>query len=315
MAGLARIMAAELDVSETYVRTLGRMASHLYKEYTIPKRAGGRRKIEHPARELKAVQRWLLLNVVESLPIHEAATAYRKGSNILSHATLHQRSDYLLRLDFRNFFSSITASDVTLRLQRCVERLPAWWSSDDSVLFCQITCRYQRLTIGAVSSPSLSNTVCFDLDRLLHERCEEEQIAYSRYSDDMFFSSRRSRPLSHLPSVVNQVIQSLSCPSGLALNPSKTLFSSRRQRRVVTGVVLTSAGGVSIGRNMKRYLRSLVRGYDGLSPEKRRWLAGFLAHARSIEPELINRMVLKYGAELVNRALRPANERQTTAMT
>src|SRR5260221_1991991 len=277
MADLASRISADLHVSEAYVRTLGKMASHLYKEYTIPKRAGGVRKIEHPARELKAVQRLLMPNVVESLPIHETAQVYKKGSNILLHATLHQRLDYLLRLDFRDFFHSITAADLSLRLKASAQRLPAWWSADDSGLFCQIVCRYQRLTIGAVTSPSVSNAVCFELDKLLRERCDAEQITYSRYADDMFFSSQKSRSLAHLPLVVKITIRSLGCPSGLVLNESKTLFSSRRQRRVVTGVVLTSQGGVSLGRRLKRYLRSLVHQYDTLTPKKREWLTGFLA--------------------------------------
>lgn len=63
-----------------------RTASHHYKTYAIPKRDGGTRTIEHPSKKLKALQRWLLTNVLEGLPVHPAAMAYKKGISIFDNA-------------------------------------------------------------------------------------------------------------------------------------------------------------------------------------------------------------------------------------
>ena len=71
-------MAADLGLETSFIRSVARGASHAYKTYTIPKRGGGDRKIEHPSKQLKAMQRWYLAYVMPSFPIHAAAMAYRK---------------------------------------------------------------------------------------------------------------------------------------------------------------------------------------------------------------------------------------------
>lgn len=75
-----------------------------YKVYFIPKKSGGTRMICHPSRELKALQYVFLGDILKNLPIHSAATAYRKGFSIADNARLHARSRVLLKLDFSDFF-------------------------------------------------------------------------------------------------------------------------------------------------------------------------------------------------------------------
>src|SRR6266568_8997046 len=99
--------SARLALSVSFLLKLAATASYRYKEYTIPKRTVGRRTIHHPARELKLVQRWLLRNVLNKLPVHAAATAYREGSNIRLNAETHVTNSYILRVDFQDFFPSL----------------------------------------------------------------------------------------------------------------------------------------------------------------------------------------------------------------
>ena len=96
-------MSAGLLLPAPLLRGIARKASHAYKEYQIPKRAGGQRTIHHPSKELKALQRWLVHNVVSAWPMHGAAYAYRVGRNIRDNAAQHATSNYLLRLDLRHF--------------------------------------------------------------------------------------------------------------------------------------------------------------------------------------------------------------------
>lgn len=97
-------MSSELSLPAGYVARLIRTASHQYKRYEIPKRGGGMREIFHPSRRLKALQRWLLANVVESWPVHGAAMAYIPGVSIMDNARVHAESKYLLRMDLEKFF-------------------------------------------------------------------------------------------------------------------------------------------------------------------------------------------------------------------
>src|SRR6266446_5286765 len=99
--------ASRLALPIPFLLKLATTASHRYKTYTIPKRTGGTRTIHHPARELKLLQRWLLQNVLTALPVHTAATAYSKESSIRRNAEMHVANNYILRVDFHNFFPSL----------------------------------------------------------------------------------------------------------------------------------------------------------------------------------------------------------------
>lgn len=296
-------ISESLGIPIEYIESIGRRASHLYKVYSIPKKSGGLRIIHHPARELKAVQRWLLWNVLEKLPVHRSAVGYRKGVNILKNAELHKRSRYLLRLDFKDFFPSIHSSDIQRYIDSNYTHFEKWTNIDRDI-FCKIVCRNKRLTIGAPTSPCLSNILCYLLDENISEITKEKQIKYTRYADDMYFSATKPNLLSDIEGIVTGIIGTIQYPSGMQLNKEKTYNVSMKGRRIVTGLVLTSDGNVSIGRERKRLIRSLVYKYDELSEKDKQYLAGLLSYTKSIEPDFVNRLALKYGADKVRSASR-----------
>ena len=103
-------MARELSLPANHVARLVKTASYQYKEYSIAKRGGGIRTIFHPSRRLKALQKWLLANVVTPWPVHNSATAYRTGRSILDNANAHVKTRFLLRMDMQEFFPSLTST-------------------------------------------------------------------------------------------------------------------------------------------------------------------------------------------------------------
>ena len=191
-------ITSELGLSEQYVAKIAQTASHRYKTYEIPKTTGGTRTINHPARELKLLQSWLADRVFSLLPVHAAAFAYRKGRNILAHAAVHVRQNYLLKVDFRDFFPSITGADVEVLLRRNETIFNPRMDGLDYQLIKSLVCRRDRLTIGAPSSPSLSNAVMFEFDVHWQEVSRSEEVVYSRYADDLYFSTNAPNVLSRL---------------------------------------------------------------------------------------------------------------------
>lgn len=275
-----------------------RKASHSYKRYEIDKRQGGKREIHHPSKELKALQRWLNHNVIAKWPMHDAAYAYRRGRSIGDHARRHAASAFLLRLDLKNFFPSITAADVASFLRRDLAPQRSW-RDEDRDMFVEIVCRFGRLTIGAPSSPALSNALCFDLDFQLAALSEETDLTYTRYADDLFFSTHRRGVLGEVPERVSGILRGLELPAGLQLRADKTRHSSKKGRRQVTGLVLGSDSEVHLGRNRKRFIRRQIFRWESLSRDEQRTTAGLVAFAMSIEPDFINALVLKYGQERI----------------
>jgi RNA-directed DNA polymerase len=255
-------MANELGLPVP-LESLARAASHEYKGYRIAKRGGGSRQIHHPSRRLKALQRWLLTEIVEPLPVHPAAMAYRKQVSIFDNAKIHASSRFLLRMDFQDFFRSITAEDI-IRYIRERGALFTTWSPIDVLAFCGLVCRKWVLTIGAPTSPALSNALCYELDAQLRSLCDKRGVIYTRYADDLFFSTQTPNLLRQLEGEVEEIVSALVVPANLKLNRRKTRHSSRRGARRVTGVVLGSDGQAYIGRKLKRKIRALVHKFESL---------------------------------------------------
>jgi RNA-directed DNA polymerase len=297
-------LASKLGLKPAFIELVAHTASYRYKTYAIPKKTGGSRIIDHPARELKVLQGWLTENVFSRFPIHKSATAYKKGSSVLINAQPHRKKKYLLKVDFEDFFHSITSSDVVQLLTRNSALTKNTISGANDVdLVTRIVCRKGRLTIGAPSSPIISNLVMFEFDKKRALYCRGRQIVYTRYADDLYFSTDERGALDQLLADLREDIAHRYSPR-LRINERKTVFASRKRRRLVTGLILTPTGQISLGRNRKRFIRSLVfkSTQHALAPNELLSLAGLLAYARSVEPVFIDSLRTKYGAKAVFEA-------------
>jgi RNA-directed DNA polymerase len=293
---ILELMSARLALSVSYLQKLADTASHRYKEYSIPKKTDGMRTIHHPARELKLLQRWLLRNVLSELPIHGAATAYREGSSTKLNADMHVSHNYLLRIDFQDFFPSLTSEDI-LTLLRANQTLLAkgQMTETDIDFITQIVCRFGSLTIGAPTSPSLSNAIMFAFDDTWWRAARDRDVTYTRYADDLYFSTNQPNVLRDMLDGVRQHLMAQRAPA-LRINDKKTVFSSRKRRRLTAGLVLTSDLRISVGRHKKRMLKSWVKKLkdkelDSLQVAS---LKGWIAHLRSVEPDFVIALERKY---------------------
>jgi RNA-directed DNA polymerase len=304
-------MIAELGLTSEFIKNLASTASYEYKKYTVKKKSGGEREIFHPSRKLKAAQIWLLRNLLEQLPVHESSTAYRVGISIYDNASRHAKSRYLLRIDLEKFFPSIKSSDFLAYVDSNPENFQGWTKIDKTIVTC-LMFREGELTIGAPTSPALSNVLCFQLDVSLSKLAHNRGLVYTRYADDLFFSSSKPNVLSPVLDEVQTIIDEISIPAGLRINQTKTRHSSKKGRRQVTGIVLGSDGKPHIPRAYKRVIRSMIHKFDLLREDQKVALPGMISFVAGEEPEFLNSLIAKYGFELINRVtiVRSLAERQ-----
>ena len=279
-----------------------------YKKYKILKRNGvDMRLIAQPSKESKFIQRMIVNELRNSLPVHHAATAYEKGTGIRLNALRHLNSRYLLKMDFKNFFPSITPElffEVAKSIGEDFITLDKLFL--EHALFFRSTRRSRlRMSIGAPSSPFLSNFVMSNFDAAMMKLCVAKNISYTRYADDLTFSTNEKNALFDIPKIVASFLAS-HCFKKIRINSTKTVFSSKRFNRHVTGVVLTNDNELSIGRARKREIASLINSFKfgKLTADAIMRLAGLIAHAHHIEPEFIVRMKLKYTDEVIDRILK-----------
>jgi len=305
---LYQLLCTELSASKQEISDFVLSAPKKYKIYTIPKRTSGKRVIAHPAKKLKQYQRVITPKLELLLPVHKVAFAYKKNTGIKQNARQHQKSRYLLKMDFQNFFHSITPQ----LFFSIVKRQSIDLTEDDRYLLEQILffCPSKRtdgkliLSIGAPSSPLISNVVLFFFDQSLYEVCKKQGITYTRYADDITFSTNIKNQLFELPHVVKHLLAE-HFSGQITINESKTVFSSMAHNRHVTGVTITNEGELSIGRERKRYISSLIHKFslDQLPDEDRRYLQGLFSFACDIEPIFKQRMIKKYSLATINKII------------
>ncbi len=301
---LLSIMSKDLLLQKEGLDYLIRSSPHRYKVYQVPKRSrSGMRTIAQPAKEVKRLQYWVIHNILSFLEIHPSAIGYVHGKNIRNNSEPHANNPYLLKLDFKDFFPSIKGKDFLnyaenknlefdeYDLKRLVKIL-FWLPKDQSVL---------QLSIGAPSSPYLSNLIMHTFDSEISQFCLQERVSYTRYADDMTFSMQKKNLRGLVLQKVFELLRHLSFPQ-LEINARKTVFGSKAHRRMVTGLILTNNGTISLGRKRKRLLRAQIHHFTNgkLSDKERSKLRGMLSFVRNIEPDFIRRMELKYGHKTIN---------------
>lgn len=286
-------IATDLYLDETYIRSIAQNSDRLYKNYSIKKKDGGERIICQPSPELKTLQYWVWKNILASFPISNSAFAYQKGNSIRTHAEYHQSSNFIFHTDIEGFFPHITFSMLRPVLDERQNELlsKGLWFDDTYSAIDKICFRYGRLTIGAVSSPVISNIVCYAMDVEIFNYCESNGYRYSRYADDIYISS-----FDYLPIDVKDTLYKLLQKYTFGMNFSKTGFHSRKSRRKVTGVVLTSNGELSIGFSERQKIKKMLYTYLVHENGEPRKILGYLAYLKDIEPQTYDRFITKYSS-------------------
>ena len=204
LAWLADVRGLERTVTAEKLRN--------YRYLTVARGDGLPRVIESPKARLKEIQRWLLHEILDHVPPHDAAHGFTRGRSVISHARLHTHQETVLRLDLKDFFASIAAARVygifvTMgyapsvahvltglstntvaqavwsRIPRTAERRlvqPRFWLGRQLAT--------PHLPQGAPTSPALANLAAFRLDRRLTGLARASGLRYSRYADDLTFS-------------------------------------------------------------------------------------------------------------------------------
>lgn len=301
-APLFQRLLARTPFSEKELVVLIATAPTRYKDHYINKRNGrGKRLISQPTKEIKFLQRILVKYELADLPMHDAAMAYRKGLSTKHHAEQHASSRYLLKLDFRDFFLSLHASALDYRLEQ-----DAKFSHAERWLICNILCRrvpkttILRLSIGAPSSPFVSNYLMHEFDAKLTEFCNLNGVRYTRYADDLALSTSNPHVLDRVNEYVHRILEELSYLQ-ISLNNAKTINVSKKRRRTLVGLTLSNDGDVSVGRDEKRKIRAAFHAFSlgKLSSEEVGRLRGKLAYLYGIDQAFVLNLCQKYGVESI----------------
>lgn len=283
-----------------------------YKSHFINKRNNrGKRLISQPTREVKLLQKLMVKFLMPLVEVHDSATAYRSGKSIVDHAAPHAKNKYLLKLDFKDFFPSIDR----FCLKHCFDKIKEF-SDLECAQIIKILCKADSddgevltLSIGAPSSPFISNFVMHEFDEILQKYCNENNAIYTRYADDIAISSSTPRFLDDAYVFVERVLKDLNYLK-LKLNEDKTVNTSKKNKRFLVGLVLSNSGVASIGREKKRDIRAALHNASKgfLTSSDLNNLRGKLSYYYGVDRDFVLNLIQKYGFTRPNQIVFPVKD-------
>ena len=175
----------------SHAKVLQSVARDDYREFEIPKKAGAR-KINYlsPGSPLMKLQKRLLVNFLEKQPLPVCAKGFKKGESYLTFLSPHTDSKFFLRIDIEAFFPTISEDHIKNELSMFISCGPEEDKEKLLDLICDITTLNHSLPQGACTSPAVSNLVMARTDQRILKYCQVFDVCYTRYADDLLFSSR-----------------------------------------------------------------------------------------------------------------------------
>jgi RNA-directed DNA polymerase len=235
-----------------------------YKQFTIPKKRGGTRTISAPASNLKIIQRNLARELSKLRDFKPSVNGFVSGRNIKRNATSHVAQRYLLNIDLEDFFGSINFG----RVYGLLSKPPYSINKQVAAAIAKACTLNNVLPQGAPSSPVITNLICAKMDSELVRLANALGCRYSRYADDLTFSTtRRTMPLAtnqmgedgSIICELNPTLRAIVEANGFRINEDKTRLRHRETRQEVTGLIVNRR--INVKRSMVRQVRAMLHAW------------------------------------------------------
>ena len=284
----------------------------LYYSFFIPKKSGGRRRIDAPNFELMDALRNLkkIFEVDFGVLYHTTAFAYVEGRSTLDAVKRHQtnESKWFGKFDLSNFFGSTTLEFV-MKQFATIYPFSEIVKEDEGRMelekALELAFLNGGLPQGTPISPLISNIIMIPIDYKLSNTLRDfdgNRFVYTRYADDFIISSRHDFNFRNVENLLLETFEEFGTP--FSLNREKTRYGSSSGRNWNLGVMLNSQNQITIGRAKKRILECILHEYASDVVQGSRWsfgdvkvLAGQLGYYRMVEREAIDNIIAHIGGK------------------
>lgn len=220
-----------------------------YYSFEIPKKSGGYRKIHAPIGVLKIIQKKLsdcLYNYRDQICKDNEINlnishAFERKKGIISNAVIHKNKRYIINIDLKDFFDSFHFGRVRGYFEKNKYfELPV----EVSTIIAQLVCYDGKLPQGAPTSPIITNLICNVLDYKLLQLAKKYRLDYTRYADDLTFSTNDKNILKNYEQFY-QNLNKIIVKNGFEINSKKTRLIYKSSSQSVTGLVVNEKVNIS----------------------------------------------------------------------
>lgn len=213
-----------------------------YHSFEIPKKSGGTRQICAPNNDLKQVQT-ALANALyayqreyrESEQIEQKVShAFEKDKNIVTNSIIHKNKRYVLNVDLADYFGSFHIGRIIGYFEN---NRHFHFPHEVAVTIAQIACYQGKLPQGSPCSPVITNLIGENLDIKLLRLSKKYRLDYTRYADDITFSTNCANFVTEQQEFMDELI-SVVKSAGFTINPQKTRLQHKSSQQKVTGLVV-----------------------------------------------------------------------------
>lgn len=236
-------------------------AFHRYRQFKIKKKSGGFRLITAPRNKTyKMLLQYVNIILKALYSPSDYAMGFTEGRSVVTNAEKHLGQNYVLNLDLKDFFPSIDQARLWKRLQLAPFNFPVEVASVIAGLCCMKfkseedeNTRYV-LPQGSPTSPIITNMICDKLDRRLAGLAKRFGLRYTRYADDITFSSMHNvyKANGEFWTELRRII----ADQRFTINEDKTRLQKRGSRQEVTGV--TVAEKLNVTQKYVRDIRNIL---------------------------------------------------------
>jgi S1-C subfamily serine protease len=259
-------LLAYLVMSPAELKKIWWYRGRMYTLFEIAKGSGKVRTITAPDRRLKIIQQKLLPLLEKLYRVRNPVHGFVPERSVKTNAEAHGRRGFVVNLDLKDFFPTITEKR-TIGLLRSL-------GVDKRVaeIVARLCCHMGQLPQGAPTSPVLSNMICYRLDTDLLLVAKTSRAIYTRYADDITFSSYQPpTPLFEgvvpavgrfSPDLLAPALSAAITGNGFVVHPEKAHYADRNSRRIVTGVKINA--GLNVDRRYIRRVRAMLHSIERL---------------------------------------------------
>lgn len=222
-------------------------SERFYKEFSIPKKNGKLRAIAQPNKNLKVLQHWILVQILEKLKVSESCKGFEKKSSTLDNVIPHKEANTIMILDLKDFFTSVNAVQVYSIFKSI---------GYNNLIATVLTncCTFNGyLPQGSPCSPKLANLTAMKLDLRIQGFVRKRAINFTRYADDLSFSGRSPSKITKIKPLIKYIIEN----EGFELNNAKTRIAGISRQKKITGIVI-SEFKIGIGKQKFKQIRSKI---------------------------------------------------------
>jgi len=260
-----------------------------YKSF-VKNKNGKKRRLHSANEDLKKVQKVILKKILEKITLPKSMIGGVKGGSPKKNAELHKNKDFVIVLDIKDFFPSITSG----RVFKLFNSLG--FSKKISGLLVKLTTRWGKLPQGVCTSTYIALLILRKMEKRFNKLCSEYGFTYSFYIDDITFSGNKK--IKNFKNLLKRIVED----EGFELKIKKEKIMKWNGRQLINNLVVNS-GVTSIPKEIRKNLRAKIHNLsknNNLSVNQKKSLYGEINYIRYINKSMGEKLLKDYNTKIIN---------------